>query len=311
MTSSRGTTRDVVVANDIHGISSMGRGTRGGSARPNFFPARHVGLPLRRVGLPLRRVDLPLGRVGPPARHVGLAVRRVGSSVQDQYGSSARFVTPTCAWTERRLRYNSDKMTSFPAYATGFQLHPTTGVASQHLSPLFSQLTRVEYLLRVPNVAVNQGQMLSDFDSRLESVLQTLGGAPHSFRPPPEIRQQFDFAFTFDGRSVAVEIEKSNREKILRDILKCHMYLHYGADLALLVLPRNYPHTSGVWNLFDEGVERFNDCQTYRVGTPESLGRIAILGFEQFDARTGERLSHLTRQRMRAQAQAEAARSTD
>ncbi len=193
-------------------------------------------------------------------------------------------------------------MTGFPAYATGFELQPKTGAAFQHLSPLLGLLTRVEFALRIDNAAVNQGQMVSDFDVKLEQALHELGAAPYSLRTPPEIRQELDFAFTFDRRSVAVEIEKSNREKILRDILKCHMYLHAGADFALLVLPRNYPHKLGVWNLFDFGVQRLTECQVYGFGTPDRLGRILLLGFDQFDAATSGLLSQRTRQRMRAEA---------
>jgi hypothetical protein len=191
---------------------------------------------------------------------------------------------------------------SFRAYATGFELHPKSGIAFEHLTRLFSRLTRVEFELRVANVAVNQGQMASDFDSKLERTLHDLGAAPYSFRTPPEIPQEHDFAFTFDSRSVVMEIEKSNREKILRDILKCHMYLHSGADFAVVALPRNYPHTMGVWNLFDFGVQRFNECQAYGFGRPELLARILLLGYDQFDAGTSGLLSRQTRQRMRVEA---------
>ena len=77
------------------------------------------------------------------------------------------------------------------------------------------------------------------------------------------------------------------------------MYLHAGADFAFIVLPRNYPHTHGVWNLFDFGVRRLNECRTYGFGTPDRLGRIALLGFTQHELATNAPLSTLTRQRMR------------
>lgn len=144
--------------------------------------------------------------------------------------------------------------------------------------------------------------MVSDFDDELEKTLLTLGASPFHLRLSSEIPQELDFAFVFGGRVVAVEIEKANREKILRDILKCHMYLHSGADFAIVVLPKNYPHTHGVWDLFEFGVQRFNECKTYGFGTADKFGRILLLGFEQFAASTNEPLSKKTRQEMRKEA---------
>ena len=109
-----------------------------------------------------------------------------------------------------------------------------------------------------------------------------------------------------EGRSVAVEIEKTNREKILRDILKCHIYLHAGADLAIVGLPKNYPHTKGVWILYEFGMRRLRECMIYGFGTADTLGRVLLLGFEQFVASTNAPLSRKTRLEMRRQAAAQA-----
>lgn len=193
-------------------------------------------------------------------------------------------------------------MTIFPAYAANFELFPSVGEAIPHLSPLLGRLKRVDFVLRVADPSVNQGQMDSSFDEGLEKGILALGASPFDFRLPRGIPQELDFAFAFAGYKVAVEIEKANREKILRDILKCHMYLHSGADFALVVLPMNYPHKHGVWNLFEFGVQRFKECMAYGFGTPEKLGRILMLGYQQFEASTNELLSTKTRQRMRQQA---------
>ena len=128
------------------------------------------------------------------------------------------------------------------------------------------------------------------------------GRSPFELHLPPNVPQELDFAFAFGGRSVAVEIEKANREKILRDILKCHMYLHAGADFALIALPKNYSHTHGVWNLFDFGVQRLSECLAYGFGTPDTFDRILLLGFQQFVASTNAPLSQKTRLDMRDQA---------
>jgi hypothetical protein len=193
-------------------------------------------------------------------------------------------------------------MRNFAAYATDFELFPATGESFDHLSPLVRQIQRVEFVLRVVDPEKNQGQMDSDFDARLECAFLSIGSQRHQLGLPPSIAQELDFAFSYAGKAVAVEIEKANKEKILRDILKCHMYLHSGADFALIVLPRNYPHKHKVCNLFDFGVRRLNECRTYGFGTPDRLGRIALLGFTQHESATDEPLSIHTRQRMRIEA---------
>jgi hypothetical protein len=193
-------------------------------------------------------------------------------------------------------------MRTFLAYAANFELYPKAGEAFEHLSPLLDGLRRIEFVLRVVDPSVNQGQMASDFDEQLEKALLARGAKPCDLRLPTEIPQELDFAFALGGRLVAVEIEKANREKILRDILKCHMYLHAGAHFALVVLAKNYSHKHGVWNLFDFGVQRFSECKTYGFGTTDKLNRILLLGYEQFAASTDKPLCKVTRQEMRTEA---------
>ena len=193
-------------------------------------------------------------------------------------------------------------MTPFQAYAAAFEFYPKEGKAFQYLLPLLSRIERVDFTLRIDDPSVNQGQMASDFDEELKKVLLVLGAESWALPFPSKIPQELDFAFMFMGRRVAVEIEKTNREKILRDILKCHMYQHFGADFTIIGLPKNYPHTHGVWNLFEFGVDRFDECKTYGFGTPDKLGRILLFGYEQYATANNELLSTQTRQQMRAKA---------
>lgn len=50
-------------------------------------------------------------------------------------------------------------MTTFPAYATNFEIYPKDGEASRHLAPLFNGLGRIDFSFGVDDPAVNQGQM--------------------------------------------------------------------------------------------------------------------------------------------------------
>jgi len=193
-------------------------------------------------------------------------------------------------------------MATFPAFLGNFETYPREGLAYGLLSPLLGQLKRVDFVLRVVDPLKNQGQMDSNLDQSLESSLLALGASSADWALPDLVQQELDFAFKYADSIVAVEIEKANREKILRDILKCHMYLRFGADFAVVALPRNYPHKHGVWDLFDFGVQRLKECNAYGFGTAENLGRVLLLGFQQFDAATNEPLSVETRRRMRAHA---------
>jgi hypothetical protein len=195
-------------------------------------------------------------------------------------------------------------MTTFAVYAANFEFYPNDGEASRHLAPLFNRLRRIDFTFRVNDPAVNQGQITSDFDIALEGALGAGGATPCDLPLPQGVPQELDFAFTFGGRTVAVEIEKANREKILRDFLKCHIYLHSGADFGVVALPRNYAHTRGAWNLYQFGVERYNECRTYGFGTADKLGRILLLGFDQHETATNRPLSVTTRGEMRIQAAA-------
>ena len=190
-------------------------------------------------------------------------------------------------------------MKAYRAYATAFELYPKEGKAFQHLAPILNWLERVNFTLRIEDPTANQGALTSDFDEMLEAALLGLGARPLELNLPSDVPQELDFAFVFEGRRVAVEIEKTNQEKILRDILKCHIYLHAGADFAVLGLPTNYPHKHGVWNLFKFGSDRFRECKRYSFGTGDKLGRILLLGYKQYDASSNKPFSKHTPQRIR------------
>ena len=182
-----------------------------------------------------------------------------------------------------------------------FELYPEEGAAYEALSFHLLDLDPIDFTFTVNDPHTNQGQLSCDFDKRLEEAILERGALRRHLNLSA-FGQQLDFAFEIGGEVVAVEVEKANREKILRDILKAHMYLHSGADCALIVLPRNYAHSGGIWDLYDFGVQRFNECRKYGFGRPELLERILILGFTQYDAETGKVIDTAWRQRVRQMA---------
>jgi len=193
-------------------------------------------------------------------------------------------------------------MIEIKAYCSSIELFPTDNLAYESLSGVLLGIDRFDFTCCVHDPDVNQGQMTSDLDEQLERAILLQGTVSHTLDLPREIPQQLDFAFRYNDSIVAVEVEKTNREKILRDILKAHMYLNSGADYALLALPKNYSHRHGVWNLYEFGVQRFSECRTYGFGTEERLGRILLIGFEQFDARTESLLDSAWRIKVRRMA---------
>lgn len=193
-------------------------------------------------------------------------------------------------------------MIDFSVYASDFQLFPGQGEAFDLLNPLIRGMRNITYSFQVKDPSKNQGQMTSDFDDQLQRAFLSQGANEYNLSLPSDMRQELDFTFEYKGHSVAVEIEKTNREKILRDILKSHMYLYYGADFALLVLPENYPHSHGCWDLFEFGADMYSKCRQYGFGTLDKLSRILLLGFTQYDAMNNERLSSQIRQQMRKKA---------
>jgi hypothetical protein len=193
-------------------------------------------------------------------------------------------------------------MIKVKAYCSGIVLYPTDSLVHESLKKILMAIDGFDFEFQVDDPNVNQGQMKSNFDTQLEQAILSQGAFQHLFDLPKNIPQKLDFAFRYNKSIVAVEVEKTNREKILRDILKAHMYLHSGADFALLALPKNYPHSGGIWNLYEFGKQRFLECQTYGFGTEERLNRIILLGFEQFDTQTQMPLDVTWRKKVRQMA---------
>jgi hypothetical protein len=56
--------------------------------------------------------------------------------------------------------------------------------------------------------------------------------------------------------------------------------------------------------LFEFGKERYNECITYGFGIPDKLGRIVLLGYDQYEASINRLLTKAIREEMRKNAAA-------
>lgn len=163
--------------------------------------------------------------------------------------------------------------------ARNFELFPKNTTAYRELCPLLLACKEVRFPYSIGET--NSNQFTFGFDDKLKTQLIACGAVETQLEMPAEIKKEYDFAFLFAGRLVVVEVEKANREKILYDYLKFHMYLKSGADFSILFLTKNYAHRLGEWDLFDWGVKRYRQCLEFGFGNSKLFDRILLVGYEQ------------------------------
>lgn len=85
-----------------------------------------------------------------------------------------------------------------------------------------------------------------------------------------------------NGVTVVIEIEKSNKKTIWFDFIKLLMLIRQNVSkFGILIVPRNYAHAKGVWDLFREA-RFYRRCLSEFAGVDESfLSKIAIIGYTQ------------------------------
>jgi hypothetical protein len=159
----------------------------------------------------------------------------------------------------------------------------------------------------IKNVKSNSGQVtLQAFDEKLEERLNALGCAilPHPVitlqkRMTPDITLYRDF----DGRSVkmSVEIEKANWEKILRDLLKLHAYLHTGIDLGIIIIPEFHAHNHGKANQLKWARNMIESSLEVGMWNPSFSRKIMLVSFKMYCAETDQEYSKLVRTRFQDQ----------
>jgi hypothetical protein len=102
--------------------------------------------------------------------------------------------------------------------AHNFECFPTNSIAYRELCPLLLTCTEVRFPYSIGDN--NSNQFTFEFDDRLKAQLMTSGAVETQLEMPLEIKKEYDFAFSFAGKLVVVEVEKANREKILYDYLR-------------------------------------------------------------------------------------------
>ncbi len=168
----------------------------------------------------------------------------------------------------------------FPMTIGEVRFHPPSFSQDKVLTAL-RQLEGVEYTLACRSTS-NSHQLNSDFDVVLKNRLVESGFSELSFAPKCGPSIDFDFALDIQGDKVVFEIEKANKEKILWDILKMHVYLEQ-ADIAtaVLIVPVNWAHSGGTEPMFSLAQERFDLCQEFGMRDTAKMQRMLLVGFTQ------------------------------
>lgn len=132
----------------------------------------------------------------------------------------------------------------------------------------------------------NNYQVDSDFDL---SWISAVKFADWKSEPPKNLRKfqtipniKPDAILSKDNLIVSVEIEKANKKTMWFDLIKIMMLI--GQDVAnfgILVVPRNYAHKVGVWDLFKEA-RYYRWClEEYAKVEHNLMSKIAIIGYIQ------------------------------
>lgn len=132
----------------------------------------------------------------------------------------------------------------------------------------------------------NSYQINLNFDSTWIGKMNTVGWKNKQIPTFEEISEipniKPDAFLTQDGTSVIFEIEKSNKKTIWFDFIKILMFIgQNNTDFGIIIVPRNYAHKIGVWDLFKDAryyrscLERFANVDT------NLLSKIAIIGYTQ------------------------------
>ena len=135
--------------------------------------------------------------------------------------------------------------------------------------------------------SANNYQVSLDFDDTwVKRMTGTTAWQDKPLAVPADLLEipgiQPDCLLAKNGTTVVVEIEKANKKTIWFDIIKILMLIgEQAASAGLLLVPRNYAHRRGEWNLFNDA--RFYRSCLIRFAkvNPELLSKLAIVGYTQ------------------------------
>ena len=129
----------------------------------------------------------------------------------------------------------------------------------------------------------NSYQLTSNLDDRL---IHSIGWVSSQLKPDKELGQlpgiKPDGLFDYGTSRILLEVEKTNKKTIWFDLIKMIMLIRsHAAEYGLLVVPRNYCHSLGAWDLYKEA-KFYRYCLSHFAGVSDDwLSKIAVVGYTQ------------------------------
>ncbi len=145
---------------------------------------------------------------------------------------------------------------------------------------------RLQFIGRIKSSANKYQINVEDFDSAWNEIIikNTIWQCKelNNINELKDIHIKYDSLITNGNNTVVVEIEKANKKTIWFDFIKIMMLITVQAtDFGLLLVPRNYAHSSGIWDLFSEA-QYYRWCLIKFAGVSVDLfSKIAIIGYTQ------------------------------
>lgn len=132
----------------------------------------------------------------------------------------------------------------------------------------------------------NNYQIDFDFDKCWIQAMNIVGWESQSAKKLTSLRDipniKPDGILENNNVIVTVEIEKSNKKTIWFDFMKLTLLIgRQIADYGILVVPRNYAHKNGIWDLFFEARYYRYCLAKFAKVDEELLSKIAIIGYTQ------------------------------
>lgn len=144
----------------------------------------------------------------------------------------------------------------------------------------------MEFCGRISSGA-NNYQINLDFDSRwIDHIIKYTSW---SLAPPLNVAKlkqipdiKLDGLLASGDCKIVIEVEKSNKKTIWFDFMKMMMMLGTEeAQFGVLLVPRNYAHRRGIWDLFKEA-RFYRWCLSQFARVDETLmSKLAIIGYTQ------------------------------
>ncbi len=180
---------------------------------------------------------------------------------------------------------------TFPMVATNWNVLFHSKCRYPVFVDCFQSLSEVHYDAEIRDPNKNSSQITHD---QLDHVLaRELGGlSKHDW---PRQAKDADILLQSGDDTCVIEVERSNHEKYLRDLLKIHAYLYHGASVGVLVVPENHAHRHGEVKTLEIAQRHIESSMKYGMWNPDFIDRFFLVSYRMSCAQTGVEYSRSIR----------------